>query len=237
MNHRAGARRPGTANRDDGLMGEGARIIVADDHPLFREALQQALAPMMPGVSFVEAESFESLQVAVGDCEDADLVLLDLEMPGAQGFSVLAWLRTQHPALPVVVVSATSDAGVMRRAVDFGASGFIPKSSPVETISEAIAAVLEGEIWLPEAALALDDSSLSEHEELAKRVASLTPQQFRVLDMLAEGLLNKQIAAELQVSEATVKAHVTAIFRKLGVRSRTQAAVAARRLETSARPD
>jgi len=217
-------------------MGESARIIVADDHPLFREALQQALAPMMPGVSFIEAESFESLQVAVGDCEDADLVLLDLEMPGAQGFSVLAWLRTHYPALPVVLVSATSDAGVMRRAVDFGASGFIPKSSPVETISEAIAAVLEGEIWLPEVALALDDSALSEHEELARRVASLTPQQFRVLDMLAEGLLNKQIAAELQVSEATIKAHVTAIFRKLGVRSRTQAAVAARRLETSARP-
>ena len=217
-------------------MGESARIIVADDHPLFREALQQALAPMMPGVSFIEAESFESLQVAVGDCEDADLVLLDLEMPGAQGFSVLAWLRTQYPALPVVLVSATSDAGVMRRAVDFGASGFIPKSSPAETISEAIAAVLEGEIWLPEVALALDDSTLSEHEELARRVASLTPQQFRVLDMLAEGLLNKQIAAELQVSEATIKAHVTAIFRKLGVRSRTQAAVAARRLETSARP-
>lgn len=217
-------------------MGESARIIVADDHPLFREALQQALAPMMPGVCFTEAESFESLQAAVGEHEDTDLVLLDLDMPGAHGFSVLAWLRTHHPALPVVVVSATSDAGVMRRAVDFGASGFIPKSSPVEIISEAIAAVLEGEVWLPEAALALDDSTPSEDEELARRVATLTPQQFRVLDMLAEGLLNKQIAAELEVSEATVKAHVTAIFRKLGVRSRTQAAVAARRLESAIRP-
>lgn len=218
-------------------MGESARIIVADDHPLFREALQQALTPMMPGVTFIEAESFESLQAAVNDNDDADLVLLDLEMPGAQGFSVLAWLRTQYPALPVVVVSATSDAGVMRRAVDFGASGFIPKSSPVETISEAIAAVLEGEIWLPEAALALDDDSLSEDKELAQKVARLTPQQFRVLEMIADGLLNKQIAAELKVSEATVKAHVTAIFRKLGVRSRTQAAVAARRIESSARPE
>jgi DNA-binding NarL/FixJ family response regulator len=218
-------------------MGESARIIVADDHPLFREALQHALAPVMPGVSFSEAESFESLQTAVGEHEDADLVLLDLEMPGAHGFSVLAWLRTHHPALPVVLVSATSDAGVMRRAVDLGASGFIPKSSTVETISEAIAAVLDGEIWLPEAALALDEANLSESDELSRRVATLTPQQFRVLEMLAEGLLNKQIAAELQVSEATVKAHVTAIFRKLGVRSRTQAAVAARRLEASARPD
>lgn len=214
------------------------RIIVADDHPLFREALQQALAPALPGVRFVEADSFDSLQAAVGACDDADLVLLDLEMPGAQGFSVLMWLRSQYPALPVVVVSATSDAGVMRRTVEFGASGFIPKSSPVETISEAIAAVLEGELWLPETALALDEAHPSPHEELAQRVASLTPQQCRVLQMLANGLLNKQIAVELQVSEATVKAHVTAIFRKLGVRSRTQAAVAARRLEGPARrPD
>jgi DNA-binding NarL/FixJ family response regulator len=217
-------------------MADNARIIVADDHPLFREALQQALAPTMPGVSFVEAESFESLQAAVERCEDADLVLLDLEMPGAQGFSVLTWLRTQHPALPVVLVSATSDAAIMRRAVDLGAAGFIPKSSPIDTISEAIGTVLEGEIWLPEAALALDDAQLSEDKELARKVASLTPQQFRVLDMLADGLLNKQIAAELDVSEATVKAHVTAIFRKLGVRSRTQAAVAARRIESTTRP-
>jgi DNA-binding NarL/FixJ family response regulator len=217
-------------------MGDNARIIVADDHPLFREALQQALAPTMPGVSFLEAESFDSLQAAVESCEDADLVLLDLEMPGAQGFSVLTWLRTQHPALPVVMVSATSDAGIMRRAVDLGAAGFIPKSSPVDTISEAIGTVLEGEIWLPEAALALDDAQFSEDKELARKVASLTPQQFRVLDMLADGLLNKQIAAELEVSEATVKAHVTAIFRKLGVRSRTQAAVAARRIESTSRP-
>ena len=217
-------------------MGENARIIVADDHPLFREALQQALSPVMPGVSFLEADSFDSLQSTVASCDDADLVLLDLEMPGAQGFSVLTWLRTQHPALPVVLVSATSDAGVMRRAVDLGAAGFIPKSSPVDTISEAIEAVLDGEIWLPEAALALDDAQLSADTELARRVASLTPQQFRVLDMLADGLLNKQIAAELDVSEATVKAHVTAIFRKLGVRSRTQAAIAARRIEATARP-
>jgi DNA-binding NarL/FixJ family response regulator len=218
-------------------MGDRARIIVADDHPLFREALQQALAPMLPGVRFTEAESFESLQGAVDADEDADLVLLDLQMPGAHGLSLLAWLRTHHPALPVLVVSATSDPGVMRRAVDLGASGFIPKSSPVETIFEAIAAVLDGEIWLPEAALGLDESISSPDGELARRIASLTPQQFRVLELLADGRLNKQIAADLQVSEATIKAHVTAIFRKLGVHSRTQAAVAARRLDSVARPD
>jgi DNA-binding NarL/FixJ family response regulator len=131
------------------------------------------------------------------------------------------------------MVSATSDPAVMRRAVDFGASGFIPKSSPIEIISEAIGAVLEGDVWLPEVALALEDQDPSPDEEVARRVASLTPQQFRVLMMLAQGMLNKQIAAELDVSEATIKAHVTAIFRKLGVRSRTQAAVTARRIEAA----
>src|SRR5690606_11882487 len=121
-NHHAATRGSRPRGPGTGVMGDNARIIVADDHPLFREALQQALAPMMPGVSFVEAESFDSLQAAIGDSEDVDLVLLDLEMPGAQGFSVLAWLRTQHPALPVVVVSAISAAVVMRPAVDLGAS-------------------------------------------------------------------------------------------------------------------
>jgi len=217
-------------------MGAAANIIVADDHPLFREALQQALAPMMPGVHFIEADYFDTLQAAVALNEDADLVLLDLDMPGAQGFSALAWLRNQYPALPVVVVSAASDPAVMRRAVDFGASGFIPKSSPLDTISEAIGVILDGELWLPDSALSLEESSTSPDEELARRVSALTPQQFRVLTMLADGLLNKQIAAELDVSEATIKAHVTAIFRKLGVRSRTQAAVAARRIADIGQP-
>lgn len=234
MKPAAGATAP--AFRLPGPMSAHARIIVADDHPLFREALQQALSPMLPDVTFTEADSFESLQAAVGEHEETDLVLLDLDMPGTHGFSALAWLRNQYPALPVVMVSATSDPAVMRRAVDFGASGFIPKSSPIEIISEAIGAVLEGDVWLPEVALALEDQDPSPDEEVARRVASLTPQQFRVLMMLAQGMLNKQIAAELDVSEATIKAHVTAIFRKLGVRSRTQAAVTARRIEAAGDP-
>jgi len=217
-------------------MGESVRIIVADDHPLFREALQLVLAPLMPDVRFIEAESFETLQTAVTEHDDADLVLLDLDMPGASGLSVLSWLRTRHPALPVVLISATGDAAIMRQAVEFGASGFIPKSSPVETISEAILAVLEGEVWLPERARALEDPGASRQEELSQRVSTLTPQQRRVLDMLAEGLLNKQIAAQLQVSEATIKAHATLIFRKLGVRSRTQAALAMRRIDIALPP-
>jgi DNA-binding NarL/FixJ family response regulator len=210
------------------------RIIVADDHPLFREAIQQALAGLFGGVSFVEADSFESLEAIVRENEDAELVLLDLDMPGTHGFSALAWLRAQYPALPVVIVSAVADPKVMRRAIDFGASGFIPKSSPITQIGQAVRAVQDGDVWLPDAALAAAEENLAEDRLLAERIASLTPQQFRVLMMIADGLLNKQIAGELDVSEATVKAHVTAIFRKMHVRSRTQAAVAARRLEQAA---
>ncbi|MGD8425547.1 MAG: response regulator transcription factor, partial [Gammaproteobacteria bacterium] len=140
----------------------------------------------------------------------------------------------QYPALPVMIVSAASDPRVMRRSVEFGASGFIPKSSSLEEIATAIRSVLEGDVWLPESALATEDEAIREDQELAQRIAALTPQQFRVLMMLADGLLNKQIAAKLSVSEATIKAHVTAILRKMGLRSRTQAAVAARRLERAA---
>lgn len=216
-------------------MAATTRIIVADDHPLFREAIQQALAGLFGDVSFVEADSFESVEAAARENEDAELVLLDLDMPGAHGFSALAWLRAQYPALPVVIVSAMSDPTIMRRAIEFGASGFIPKSSPITEIGQAVRAVQDGDVWLPESALAAADENLSEDRQLAERVASLTPQQFRVLMMITDGLLNKQIAGELDVSEATVKAHVTAIFRKMHVRSRTQAAVAARRLAQAAR--
>jgi DNA-binding NarL/FixJ family response regulator len=215
-------------------MQQSLTIIVADDHPLFREALQQALGNLFESVRFVEADSFDSLQGVTGDNEDADLILLDLDMPGAHGFSALAWLRTQYPALPVMIVSAASDPRIMRRSVEFGASGFIPKSSSLEEIATAIRSVLGGDVWLPESALATEDEAVREDQELAQRIAALTPQQFRVLMMLADGLLNKQIAAELSVSEATIKAHVTAILRKMGLRSRTQAAVAARRLERAA---
>jgi DNA-binding NarL/FixJ family response regulator len=214
-----------------------ARIIVADDHPLFREAIQQALTGLFGDVDFVEADSFESLEAAARENEDAELVLLDLDMPGTRGFSALAWLRAQYPALPVIIVSAVTEPTIMRRAVDFGASGYIPKASPIAKIGEAVRAVQNGDVWLPAAALAAADENLSEDQVLAERIASLTPQQFRVLMMIADGLLNKQIAGELDVSEATVKAHVTAIFRKMHVRSRTQAAVAARRLEQVARSD
>jgi DNA-binding NarL/FixJ family response regulator len=206
------------------------KIIIADDHPLFRAALRQAVTQAVPGVEIVEADSLAAVQEKVEQHGDADLVLLDIHMPGTHGFSGLVFLRGQHPGVPVVVVSGSEEPHVMKRAIDYGASGFIPKSAPMETISEAITTVLEGEEWLPQELTDNIGDVSEEDQQFAAALASLTPQQFRVLTMLTEGLLNKQIAYELSVSEATIKAHVTAILRKLGVHSRTQAVIAAQRL-------
>ncbi|WP_432471971.1 response regulator transcription factor [Amphritea sp. HPY] len=206
------------------------KIIIADDHPLFRAALKQAVTQAVPGVEIVEADSLVAVQEAVDTHSDADLVLLDLHMPGTNGFTGLVFLRGQNPGIPVVVVSGSEQTQVMKRAIDYGASGFIPKSSPLEVIAEAIRVVLEGEVWLPQDIADNFDDVPEEDQKFAANLASLTPQQFRVLTMLTEGLLNKQIAYELSVSEATIKAHVTAILRKLSVHSRTQAVIQAQRL-------
>ncbi len=200
-------------------------IIIADDHPLFRSALQQALTlGLSDNVHLVEAASIAELETLLEQGAEWDLVLLDLNMPGAYGFSGLALLRGQYPQLPVVMISAQEDASVVARAREFGASGFIPKSSSLEAIQEAVRAVRDGDVWWPSN---IEDAShvSAEAKAASAGLASLTPQQFRVLTMVCDGLLNKQIAYELSVSEATIKAHVTAIFRKLGVRTRTQAAL------------
>ncbi|MFC6669782.1 response regulator [Marinobacterium aestuariivivens] len=210
------------------------KIIIADDHPLFRAALKQAVSQAVPGVQTVEADTLAAVQEAVEQHDDADLVLLDIHMPGANGFSGLVFLRGQNPGIPVVVVSGSEEVQVMKRAIEYGASGFIPKSAPLETIAEAITAVLQGEEWLPQEIADTEDDVSAEDQQFARALVSLTPQQFRVLNMLTEGLLNKQIAYELNVSEATIKAHVTAILRKLGVHSRTQAVIAAQRLGVEA---
>ncbi|HEY0505570.1 MAG TPA: response regulator transcription factor [Lysobacter sp.] len=204
-------------------------IIVADDHPLFREALRGAVARVLPDALLREAADVEALYALVDTESDADLLLLDLNMPGAQGFSALVHLRALHPQLPIVVVSAREEPAVMRRALDHGAVGFIPKSADAATLGEAIASVLEGNRWAPAAALSAPAAAADEHDA-AQRLRDLTPQQFRVLQMLGNGLLNKQIGYELNVSEATVKAHVTAILRKLGANNRTQAVLIAGRL-------
>jgi DNA-binding NarL/FixJ family response regulator len=206
-------------------------IIIADDHPLFRAALKQAVNQAVPGAVTVEVESIKALQAAVEARPDADLVLLDLNMPGAHGFSGLVFMRGQYPGLPVVVVSGSEELQVMRRSIDYGASGFIPKSAPLPTITRAISDVLRGDVWLPEGVADRIDRLQGDNTGFSEKLASLTPQQFRVLGMLAEGLLNKQIAYDLEVSEATIKAHITAVFRKLGVRNRTQAVIAIQQME------
>ncbi len=204
-------------------------ILVADDHPLFREALKGAVARQLPGARLVEADSADALFAIAEAHPDADLLLLDLNMPGAHGFSALVHLRAVQPQLPIVVVSAREEAHVVRRALDHGAAGFIPKSSSPATIGSAIASVLEGGTWSPPLAEPAPGVA-PEEADIAARVRELTPQQFRVLSMLGSGLLNKQIAHALGVSEATVKAHMTAILRKLGANNRTQAVLLAGRL-------
>ena len=207
----------------------GSTILVADDHPLFREALRGAVQRVLPDARLREAEDVEALHALVEEEPDADLLLLDLNMPGAQGFSALVHLRALHPQLPIVMVSAREEPAVMRRALDHGAMGFIPKSADAVTLGEAITHVLDGNRWAPAAASTAPAASADEHDA-AQRVRDLTPQQFRVLQMLGEGLLNKQIGYELGVSEATIKAHMTAILRKLGASNRTQAVLVAGRL-------
>lgn len=202
-------------------------VLIADDHPLFRDAIKSALIGYVNGgpanTTMLEAGDFgEAMDALAGD-DDVDLLLLDLSMPGASGLSALVAVRAAHPAVPVVIVSATDDPSTVRRALDLGASGFISKSAATETIRQSVQDVLNGEIVVPDIDLGSEHDP--EVEDLIQRIRTLTPQQARVLGMLAEGLLNKQIAYELGVSEATIKAHVSAVLQKLNVDSRTQAVI------------
>ena len=205
-------------------------IIIVDDHPLFRDALRQALSDSIRDLQISEAGSLDGLSGTIDEKSETDLVLLDLAMPGVKGLSGLMYLRAQYPEIPVVVVSANEDPAAIRRCIEFGASGFIPKSLPVETIRDAVRTVLDGDVWTPPD-LDLGQAGDGETSDLVARLATLTPQQVRVLMMLSEGLLNKQIAYKLNVSEATIKAHVSAILQKLGVDSRTQAVIAVNKIE------
>jgi len=182
----------------------------------------------------VEADSLDTLQAVVEANPSADLLFLDLNMPGVSGFSALAYIRSNHESLPTVIVSAMDDPAVIRRSILHGASGFIPKSSPIGVLEKGIRAVLDGEVWVPEDIDLSSDELDSEEATIAAALSSLTPHQFRVLMMLGEGLLNKQIAFQLGVSEATIKAHVTAILRKMHVNNRTQAVLAVEQLRITA---
>ena len=210
-------------------------LLIADDHPLFRAALRQAAADAVDGLQVREAESLQGVLATLDDEPGIDLVLLDLHMPGNHGLAGLAAIRAQHPGVAVIVVSANDDPRVVRRALDHGAAGYLPKSSGLDELREAIRSVMACEQWLPASLrTAVTRAQSSAHDSaLAARLASLSPQQFRVLVLVAEGLLNKQIADRLDVQERTVKAHLSAIFDRLGVRNRTEAGVVLRELELS----
>ena len=207
------------------------RVLIADDHPLFRGALREAVNGLLDHVEVAEAGSFEQVVERLETAGEVDLILLDLQMPGVRGFSGLMYLRAQYPSLPVAIVSANDDPIVIGHCIEFGAAGFLPKTLGAEALRSAIARVLAGEMWTPPD-IELAGAADAETAALIRRLSTLTPQQVRVLMMLSGGLLNKQIAYELSVSEATVKAHVSAILQKLGVDSRTQAVIAAGKIES-----
>jgi DNA-binding NarL/FixJ family response regulator len=199
------------------------RIIIADDHPLFRSALAHAVGKVWPDAAIIEASSAAEARAAL-EAGSAEALLLDLHMADSTGLSVLMDLRQDYPALPIVIVSASEEPRVAAAAAQLGAAGFIPKSASLDAMREGLAAVQGGDGWFPASSAAGEDDDLA-------RIASLTPAQRRILAAIRQGLLNKQIAYELAISEATVKAHITAILRKLGVNSRTQAVLLAAKLD------
>lgn len=211
-----------------------AKLIVADDHPLFRNALINAISSTFATKATIETDSFDSTCTALEQHPDTDLLLLDLHMPGNCGFLGLIQLRKSFPTLPIVVISASEELDVIRRVMAFGASAYVPKSANPADISAALNAVMAGELWVPDnlkkQVLEHQSTEAEDDLDLAAKVAQLTAQQYKVLYYLTEGWLNKQIAYDLHISEATVKAHITAIFRKLGVTNRTQVVIQAQRL-------
>ncbi len=217
----------------DNICADELTILIADDHPLFRDALRQAVLSQMPNTRVILAGDFDELGQKIVSNTNADLLLLDLTMPGVSGFVGLIRLRAEYPALPVIMVSATDDASTIHKSLKLGASGFIPKSSSNEQICDAINTVIAGNIWLPPN-LDIDDEGDDELSELLSKMSTLTPQQHRVLNMIGDGLLNKQIAYNLGVSEATIKAHVSAVLLKLQVDSRTQAVILLSKISNAA---
>ncbi|ATG58941.1 MULTISPECIES: response regulator transcription factor [Pseudoalteromonas] len=208
-----------------------SQFLIADDHPLFREALKGALSVKFEGLEVFESSDFDSTLQVLSEQEDLDILLLDLHMPGNGDLYGLIRIREEYPSLPIAVVSGSEDVNIVSKVMGYGAMGFIPKSSSSDDIANAINQILEGDTWLPKELKNKVAEIEGEDREIAAQVASLTPQQYRVLQYLHEGLLNKQIAYELHISEATVKAHITAIFRKLGVYNRTQAVLIAAKLQ------
>ncbi len=209
-------------------MNENIRVVIADDHPLMRAALKEAVRARIADVEIAEASSVAALLDVLAASSDFDVILLDLRMPDSKGFSALVLLRTRFPEIPVVVVSATEDSDAVDRAIVLGASGYIMKSAPVETVGKTLIDVLAGNIVRPPTRETSDPQHDADVNQF-RRLRTLTPQQFNVLVMIAEGHSNKMVASRMQISESTVKAHITGILLKLDLQRRTQAAVLAQR--------
>jgi DNA-binding NarL/FixJ family response regulator len=209
-------------------VGAVLSFVIADDHPMVRDALASALRSAFKSAAVAFAGTLAETQAALIAAPETDLLILDLDMPGMQGLAGLAVLRGAFPTIPIAIVSATTNPAAMRQTIEMGAAGFIPKLAPSERFLEVIHAILDGVIWLPTEAR--DQALGANDRDIAARAARLTPQQHRVLMLMAEGKPNKLIAHEMQITEPTVKAHVTEILRKLGATSRTQAVIAAQRL-------
>ncbi|MAD15821.1 MAG: DNA-binding response regulator [Alteromonadaceae bacterium] len=206
-------------------------LLVADDHPLYRDALRGALTLSFSDLTLLEAADLMQTVALLEEHKDIDLLLLDLHMPGSGDLFGLIHIRKLFPELPVAVVSGLEDPMIITKVINLGALGFVPKTTGAAQIADAVTSMLEGDIWLPES-YASDEVELdNEFAELADNVASLTPAQYKVLCYMRDGLLNKQIAYNLDIATATVKAHVTAIFKKLHINNRTQAVLIASQLQ------
>lgn len=207
-----------------------AKFLIADDHPLFREALVGALQPLFENVEIIQSDSLNSTIDALHKNTGFDLILLDLNMPGCENFYGLIRVSQDFSDIPVAVVSASDSVEVVSKVMNLGAKGFIPKSTPTQTIAEALKQILDGNIWLPEG-IDINIERDAPTLDIAKLVSELTPKQFQVLKLLQNGLLNKQIAFDLCITEATVKAHISAVFRKFKVNTRTQAVLLLKNLD------
>ncbi|MBN8292288.1 response regulator transcription factor [Rhodobacter sp. NTK016B] len=201
-----------------------ARALIVDDHPLFCDALALTLRAVSGVIEIDTAHSLTDALARLDTAPPPDLLLLDLDLPDIDGLDGLLRLRAAHPDLPVLVVSSMTEPRLVQATIAAGARGFVPKHSGRDSFRAALDALARGEIWLPETA---QQAAGDEAADSVARLAQLTRQQARILDLLCQGRLNKQIAFELSIAETTVKAHVTAIMRKLGVQSRTQAVLIA----------
>ena len=208
------------------------KILIADDHPLFREAIHNVICDGFPGSEVMETEDLDSAMALTKGNDDLDLILLDLNMPGMHGLNGLINLRNEAPTIPVVIVSAEQDKQVVLQAITYGAVGFITKSSPRKQMTEAIEQILNGNVYLPSDIIRSQKSTTRRSNNDAPHfppelLQALTRKQLLVLERMTKGDSNKQIAYSLAIAETTVKAHVSAILRKLNVHNRVQAILSA----------